>query len=163
MPKKQKSHKIKGLIEFLKVQLAGNVLFWVTYVAYFVFDKGAAIPYPISFIMATITGNIVFFMIDRNWIYNKHNSKRKSSREVFRFIVFMTVNFFLNILIVQGLHDYFDITPYIGQFIAAAFFTVWTFLGLHFWVFHPEHTRHPALTYQRKKRYGRKQTKQKAA
>lgn len=75
----------------------------------------------------------------------------------------MIINFFLNILIVQGLNDYFDITPYIGQFIAAAFFTVWTFLGLHFWVFQPDHTQHPAITYQRKKKYGRKQTKQKAA
>lgn len=163
MPKKQKSHRLKTFIEFLKVQVAGNVLFWVTYASYFVFDELASIPYPISFIMATITGNIVFFMLDRQWIYNSHNGKRKSSQEIMRFVIFMVVNFFLNIFIVQALNDYMGISPYIGQFIAAAFFTVWTFLGLHFWVFHPDHTRHPALTYQRRKRYGRKSTKQKAA
>ncbi len=161
--KAQKKRWFKPFIEFIKVQIAGNVLFWVTYLSYFVFDSLASVPYPISFIMATITGNIVFFMVDRHWIYNSHNGKRKSSREVSRFIIFMTLNFFLNIFIVQALNDYLGISPYIGQFIAAAFFTVWTFLGLHFWVFHPDHTRHPALTIQRRKSYGRKSTKQKTA
>ena len=163
MAKKKKSHRLKTFIEFLKVQIAGNILFWVTYASYFLFDTLASVPYPISFIMATITGNIVFFMVDRHWIYNSHNGKRKSSREVTRFVIFMTLNFFLNILIVQGLNNYLGISPYIGQFIAAAFFTVWTFLGLHFWVFQPDHTRHPAQTIQRRKSYGRKSTKQKAA
>lgn len=163
MPKKKKSHRLKTFIEFLKVQVAGNILFWVTYASYFLFDTAASVPYPISFIMATITGNIVFFLVDRHWIYNSHNGKRKSSREISRFIIFMTLNFFLNILIVQGLNDYLGISPYIGQFIAAAFFTVWTFLGLHFWVFQPDHTRHPALTIQRRKSNGRKSTKQKTA
>lgn len=163
MAKRKNKSRLKLFIEFIKVQIAGNLLFWVTYIAYALFDYGARIPYPVSFIMATIAGNIVFFLVDRQWIYNEHNGRRKKSREIFRFIVFMTVNFFLNIAIVHYLHQFFHISPYIGQFIAAAFFTVWTFLGLHFWVFHPDHTRHPALTYTRRKRYGRKPAKQKAA
>lgn len=166
MAKKKKAHKkrwLKTFIEFIKVQIAGNVLFWVTYFSYFVYDEIASIPYPVSFIMATVTGNIVFFLVDRHWIYNAHNGKRKSSREIMRFIIFMTFNFFLNLFIIDQLKSQFDITPYIGQFIAAAFFTVWTFLGLHFWVFQPDHTRHSALTIQRRKKYGRKSTKQKTA
>lgn len=163
MPKKKKHSKLKTLIEFLKVQVAGNVLFWVTYLSFFVFDKVAYIPYPVSFVMATITGNIVFFLIDRHWIYNENGRKRKSSQEIFRFIVFMIVNFFLNIFIVHALNQYFGISPYVGQFAAAAFFTVWTFLGLHFWVFQPDHTRYSSIRYHRKNHNGRKQTKQKTA
>ncbi len=165
MSKKNKKTKFKLLIEFIKVQIAGNILFWVTYGSYFIFDSIARIPYPVSFVMASITGNIVFFLVDRHWIYNAKNGKRKSSREIFRFIIFMVVNFFLNLFIVESLNDRLEITPYIGQFISAAFFSVWTFLGLHFWVFQPEYTRHPALTYtrRRKKTNGRKSAKQKAA
>ena len=163
MSKKKKQGRIKTLIEFLKVQVAGNALFWITYASYFGFDKLAHIPYPVSFVMATITGNIVFFLIDRHWIYNEDSHKRKTSQEVTRFIIFMIVNFFLNIAIVHGLQQYFDVSPYIGQFVAAAFFTVWTFLGLHFWVFQPDHTRYSSIRYHRKKQHGRKQTKQKTA
>lgn len=164
MPKKKKTVKkrwLKTFIEFIKVQIAGNILFWVTYVSFFGYNELASIPYPYSFIMATITGNIVFFLVDRHWIYNAHNGKRKSSREIVRFILFMTFNFFLNIFIIFTLESWLGLSPYIGQFIAAAFFTVWTFLGLHFWVFQPDHTRHPALTIQRRKNYGRKSPKQK--
>ena len=159
MPSKKKQGRIKTFIEFLKVQVAGNALFWVTYLSFFAFDKFAHIPYPVNFIMATITGNIVFFLIDRHWIYNEENHQRKTSREITRFIIFMVVNFF----IVQCLNDYFGISPYIGQFVAGAFFTVWTFLGLHFWVFQPDHTRYSSIRYQRKSKNGRKQTKQKTA
>lgn len=163
MAKKKTKNKFHLLIEFLKLQVAGNILFWVTYVAYALFDYGARIPYPVSFVMATIAGNIVFFLVDRHWIYNARNGRRKSSREVVRFIIFMAANFFINILIVHWLHQLLHISPYVGQFIAAAFFTVWTFFGLHFWVFHPDHTRHPALTYHRRKARGRKSPKQKTA
>jgi putative flippase GtrA len=156
MSKKKNKGKFKLFIEFIKVQVAGNILFWVTYGSYFVFDAVARIPYPISFVMATIAGNIVFFMVDRQWIYNSHNGKRKSSQEIVRFILFMILNYFINLFIVQLLKDTFDISPYVGQFVAAAFFTVWTFLGLHFWVFHPDHTRHPALTISRRKKYARR-------
>ncbi|MEO5690802.1 MAG: GtrA family protein [Candidatus Saccharimonadales bacterium] len=163
MSQKKKQGRIKTLIEFLKVQVAGNALFWVTYLSYFVFDTFAQIPYPISFIMATITGNIVFFLLDRHWIYNEDSNKRKSSQEIRRFIIFMVLNFFLNIFIVQTLNDQFGISPYIGQFVAGAFFTIWTFLGLHFWVFQPDHTRYSSIRYQGKKKNGRKSTKQKTA
>lgn len=166
MKRKQKRSIIKFVIEFFKVQFAGNILFWVTYGSYFVFDTFAKIPYPISFIMATVTGNIIFFLLDRNWIYNSKSGKCKTSKEILRFVLFMTLNFFINIFIIQILHDTLNISPYIGQFVAAGFFTVWTFLGLHFWVFHPEHTQHPAITITKSKKaknYGRKQTKQKTA
>lgn len=163
MTKKKTKSRIRLLVEFLKLQLAGNVLFWVTYVSYWLFDYGARIPYPVSFVMANIAGNIVFFLVDRHWIYNAHTGKRKNMREVVRFVIFMTVNFFLNILIIHGLQQYLHISPYIGQFIAGVFFGVWTFLGLHFWVFQPDHTRHPGLTYTRRKHHGRKSPKQKAA
>jgi putative flippase GtrA len=156
MSKKKNKGKFKLFIEFFKVQVAGNILFWVTYGSYFVFDAVARIPYPISFVMATIAGNIIFFMVNRQWIYNSHNGKRKSSQEIVRFILFMILNYFINLFIVQLLKDTFDISPYVGQFVAAAFFTVWTFLGLHFWVFHPDHTHHPTLTISRRKKYARR-------
>jgi phage shock protein PspC (stress-responsive transcriptional regulator) len=45
-------------------------------------------------------------------------------------------NFFINLGIIAGLDYYFGISPYIGQFVSAAFFTLWTFGGLKYWVFH---------------------------
>jgi uncharacterized membrane protein len=99
MPKKKKSHRLKTFIEFLKVQIAGNVLFWVTYLSYFVYDEPCErIPYPVSFIMATVTGNIVFFLVDQALdIQRAQWQAQVVARSYAVRIIFMTLNFFLNL------------------------------------------------------------------
>lgn len=140
MKQKQKTAYIKLVIEFVKLQLAGNVLFWGTYVGFFFLDAVLNWPQLPALITASLIAHFLFFLIDRDWVFADKTGKRKSSGEVIRFIIFMGVNFLINLAIIEGLSVYFDLSPYYGQFVSAAFFTVWNYVGLKFWVFQvPQH------------------------
>lgn len=147
MKTKQKKSLIKGAIEFVKLQLAGNVLFWGTYTGYFISDKILHRPSITALAVASILAHVLFFIINREWVFSDKTGKRKTCGEAIRFAIFMGINFFINLGIIAGLEEYFHISPYIGQFIAGLFFTFWTFIGLKYWVFH-ETKRHYALTVE---------------
>ncbi len=157
MKKRQKNNLIKASIEFIKLQIAGNILFWGTYLGYAVSDKSFNQPHIAAIAIASLIAHGLFFLASRDWVFDK-NGKRKSNRQIWRFILFMGINYFINIGIIFTLENRFGLTPYVGPFISAFFFTVWNYVGLKFWVFEPDHVRHPALTLSsdRKKYRGRK-------
>lgn len=130
-------------IEFIKLQLAGNIPFWGTYLLFFVFDKGFAADTFSSLLAATVIANALFFIVDDKWVFNNSRGKRKTTNEILKFVVFMSFSSLLTFNITWQLDTLFGITPYIGQFISAALSTLWTFIGLRFWVFAPP--RHHGL------------------
>ncbi len=169
MPKTKKSLLRNGL-QFIKLQLASNILFLGTYIGYAISDnffhasswQAVAIP--------SLLAHVLFFLVDRNWVFSDKTGKRKTSGEIVRFVCFMGLSYFINLGILGVLQTYFGISPYIGQFIASAFFTVWNWAGLKFWVFrHARHVRPAALTIETEKtnakrhaNYQRLEAKQKA-
>ena len=152
-------------IEFVKLQLAGNVLFWGTYIGYFLLHEMAHWEYMHALVTASAIAHILFFIVDKEWVFEDETGRRKTSTEAIRFVLFMGLNFFINLGIIAGLKEYFGITPYIGQFISGLFFTVWSFVGLKFWVFRD--AKHPAIVIKTKRKsHGRARRvspKQKAA
>lgn len=151
MKKRQKKKLIRAAIEFIKLQLAGNILFWGTYIGYAISDQVFHQPHIAAIAIASLVAHAIFFMVSRDWVFDR-SGKRKPPRQIWRFIVFMGLNYFINIGIIYSLEIYFGITPYVGQFISAFFFTAWNYIGLKFWVFEPEHVRHPALTVSKRKK-----------
>lgn len=152
MRQKQKKHYLKLFFEFIKLQLAGNVLFWGTYIGFFVLEKLLHWPQLSALATASIIAHIAFFIVDKEWVFADKTGRRKTGGEIVRFIIFMGLNYFINLGIIEGLSRYFDITPYIGQFVSAAFFTVWNFAGLKFWVF--QEPQHHAITIKRTRSNG---------
>ncbi|MGB3023194.1 MAG: GtrA family protein [Candidatus Saccharimonadales bacterium] len=162
MKAKQKKSLIKAAIEFVKLQLAGNVLFWGTYIGYFVSDKILHRPSIMALAVASLIAHALFFVINREWIFSDKTGDRKTRNELVRFIIFMGLNFCINLGIIAGLETYLGLSPYVGQFVAGLFFTVWTFVGLKFWVFH-ETKRHHALTIDTPKRTEKRRARIRAA
>lgn len=150
MKKKQKKSLIKLAIEFVKSQVAGNILFGGTYLGYFLLHEMAKWPDASALATASIIAHALFFIANKEWVFDDKTGRRKTSSEIQRFVMFMGMNYFINLGIIIGLQTYFGITPYVGQFIAALFFTFWTFIGLRFWVFREVH-RHTAITLETKK------------
>jgi len=148
MNRTQKKSLIETAIEFVKLQLAGNILFWGTYIGYFLLFELAEWGYMEALVMASLVSHFLFFIANKEWVFEDETGKRKTSVEAIRFALFMGLNFFINIAIITGLQQYFDISPYIGQFISAFFFTIWSFVGLKYWVFRD--VKHPALTINTK-------------
>ena len=170
MNAKTKKSLLRNIWQFIRLQLAGNILFWGTYVGYAIADNVLHTTSWLALAVPSILAHILFFIVDRNWVFSDKTGKRKTTDEVIRFILFMGLNYFINLGIVMGLETYFGITPYIGQFIAGLFFTFWTWAGLKFWVFRgARHARPHALTIETRKtnakrhaKYKRLEAKQKA-
>lgn len=83
---------------------------------------------------ANIVGWTVNYMLQRYWVFRNPQLAKHQVEVTGRYMVITLVNFVLDFLIVYGL-QLLGITPYIGQFISAAFFTVWNYLWYKMWVF----------------------------
>lgn len=135
MRQKQKKSLIKLAIEFVKLQIAGNILFWGTLGGTFLFHTVLGWVEFWALVTASIIAHFLFFIANKEWVFDDKNNRRKTSREVTRFVIFMGFNFFLNIAIIQAVVTFTSLNIYLAQFVSALFFTVWSFLGLRFWVF----------------------------
>lgn len=151
--KVQRHRFLRGAIQFLKLQLAGNIIFWGTYLGYFISDFFFGHPELWALALASLIAHGLFFIVSREWVFDAATGKRKQRQEVIRFIVFMGFNYFLNLAIIEGLRSFFGITPYIGQFVSGFFFAVWSYLGLKLWVFTGDKHYAP-IAYDRKKEAG---------
>jgi len=146
----KKQFTLQNLIEFIKLQLAGNVLFWGTYGGYFVLHGLLGWSELSALATASVVAHGLFFVVNSEWVFDEKGERRKTPGELTRFIVFMGANYFINLGIIYGLLYFFGVTPYIGQFVAALFFTVWSFIGLKYWVFR-EAQHHISLRIFRKR------------
>ena len=152
MGAKRKKSIWQDVIQFVKLQLAGNILFWGGLL-------GTALcreVFHLSSVWALAVGSLlaygVFFLVDENWVFSDKTGKRKTGGEIVRFIAFMGVNYFINILLVDWCGRLSGLNVYWSQFVVSTvFFTFWNWLGLKFWVFrHGRHARHHALTIETK-------------
>ena len=123
--------------EFVKLQIAGNIPFWGTYIINAGLDKGLSVNKFDALLVATVLANALFFVVDDRWVFNSSKSKQKETSEVVKFVIFMSFSALLTFNITWQLYTNFGITTYIGQFVSAGFSVLWTFIGLRFWVFAP--------------------------
>jgi len=135
-PLKKKSVR-QGFIEFVKLQIAGNVPFWGTYALYALLDKVYFADHFWALLVSTAAAYTAFFFVDDVWVFNQERSSRKKTTEIWRFIIFTSFNALLVFNITWLLNELFGITPYVGQFVSAGLSISWTFIGYKFWVFAP--------------------------
>lgn len=160
------SHKhpfIQNVLEFVKLQLAGNILFFGGLIGVALAEEVLHIQPMLGLIGGSIIAHIIFFFVNKNWIF--HTSSKGHYREIVRFVIFMSFNFVLNILLVSVLTSLIlhhvpaaeGFEYYLGVVTAAIFFAIWSYVGLKFWVFTPTKrhaalSRHHGLTYEHRKR-----------
>ncbi len=132
MKKKQK----KELIRFSEYMAAGGAQFWSGYAAFALFDQIFGITFWWAKSISYFLGVSVNFFLERFWVFGqKKISKKQIETTASRFYSLMFVNFLIDLAIVGGLRE-IGISPYIGQFISAGFFTVWNYVFFKLWVFH---------------------------
>ena len=134
----------KQLVEYL---VAGGAFFWSGYIAFAVFDSIFHLPLFIAKQLANLIGLTVNYVLEDQWVFKKGKSKKKyDKRRTGRYIVITLLNFGIDYLIVLGLKD-IGITPYLGQFVSAGFFTIWNFVWYKYWVF----AHHPSKKKSKRK------------
>lgn len=129
--------KTRRVPQFLKYWTGGWLYFWSGYGVF-------ALCYSLfhwSWLWAKIAADAVGWSLNygvqRYWAFNSDRLRLSEMQHVGRYLFIESVGFVLDYLIIWGLRG-LGITPYIGFFIAAGFFTVWSYLWYRYWVFPEE-------------------------
>ena len=126
---------IRLVIQFIKLQLAGGIIFFGTYIGYFVSDYLFNRPTFYALAISSLIAHGIFFLVTREWIFDKKTGKKRTRQQIVRFSLFMGLNYILNLIIIEGLRANFGLSPYIGQLISGLILGLWGYIGLKFWVF----------------------------
>ncbi len=130
----------KLIIQFVEYMISGGAYFWSGYLVFFVADKGLGLSLWWAKLSANLVGWTVNFMLQRYWVFRNPHLKGHLGDTTGRYVVLTLFNFGLDFLIVAGLKSA-GLTPYLGQFVSAGFFTGWNYVWYRFWVFPEQHKK----------------------
>jgi putative flippase GtrA len=139
MPKKSKKEQRKVIIQFIQYLISGGAYFWSGYLVFFICDKGLGFNLWWAKLSANVVGWIVNYTLQRYWVFNSKQLKGHNTQVTGRYLFITLINFVMDYFIVAGLKAV-GISPYLGQFASAGFFTFWNYFWYRFWVF-PEHIK----------------------
>lgn len=128
---KKSKKELKRIVEYM---ISGGAYFWSGYLVFFALDKGLGWSLWWAKLAANLTGWTVNYALQRYWVFNNPNLAKNQQQVTIRYLFITAINFGLDYLIVATLKAN-GLSPYIGQFVSSAFFTVWNYLWYRFWVF----------------------------
>jgi putative flippase GtrA len=128
---KKQSREVRRITEYL---VSGGAYFWSGYLLFFVVDKGLGGSFFWAKSVSTLGGWTVNYILQRYWVFKNPKLAKHQTEVTGRYAAITITDFILDYLIVLGLKNA-GITPYIGQFVSAGFFTVWNYLWYKYWVF----------------------------
>jgi putative flippase GtrA len=124
----------KTAIQFGKYLAGGSVYFWSGYAVFALCYSSLGWSWLPAKIAADAVGWSLNYLVQRYWAFASPRHKLSEMQHVRHYLFIESVGFILDYLIIAFLNT-IGISPYIGFFIAAAFFTVWNFLWYKYWVF----------------------------
>jgi putative flippase GtrA len=129
--KKKQQKEVTRIVEYM---VSGGAYFWSGYLVFFLLDKVFHATFFWAKSVSTLVGWVVNYILQRYWAFDNPRLKAHQTEVTGRYAVITLTDFVLDFLIVWGLKEV-GVTPYIGQFISAGFFTVWNYLWYRYWVF----------------------------
>lgn len=137
MKRKQKKEAIR-IAEYL---VSGGAYFWTGYAVFAIGDQLFHLNLWWAKLLANICGWLVNYLLQRYWVFNNKQLAKHQTEVTQRYIIITLVNFLVDYLIIWSLKSA-GLTPYIGQFVSAGFFTIWNYLWYKYWVFPSHSHRH---------------------
>lgn len=145
----------KNLIqEIIRYLTTGGVWFIAGYAAFFVCDKGLGLNLWWATIISNLIGWSLNFGLERYWVFSKSKGEEITQVSA-RYIVYTAITFVMTYFILDGLKKV-GISPYIGQFISAGFFTFWNYYWYKSWVFKSKPVKIPASQHKRRLKRGKR-------
>jgi putative flippase GtrA len=123
-----------NIVQFLEYMVGGTVYFWSGYVVFALCYSGFAWDWLPSKMAADVIGWTLNYLVQRYWAFNSKDLQKHEKRAATRYILVSIVNLGLDYVIIWGLKS-IGVSPYIGFFISAGFFTFWNYFWYRFWVF----------------------------
>lgn len=123
----------KQIKQFAKYMAGGGLYFVVGYAVFALCYSGFQWSWFPSKVVSDAIGWTLNYLVQRLWAFSDqvHLSEMQHAS---RYVFIESVGFVLDYLLIGGLYA-IGITPYIGFFISAGFFTVWSWLWYKYWVF----------------------------
>jgi putative flippase GtrA len=122
------------VVQFAKYMAGGGLYFWSGYAIFALCYSGLKWSWFPAKVAADAVGWTLNYFVQRYWAFAGPEKKLSEMQHVGRYIFIETIGFILDYLIIWGLTE-IGITPYIGFFISAGFFTVWSYFWYKYWVF----------------------------
>lgn len=149
--KKKDQREMMRITEYL---VTGGAWFWSGYAVFALCYSGLKLGIIPSKIISYIFGLTVNFLLQRYWVFADSSGKKQTNDITGKYIALATLNLGIDTLIVWSLSEV-GVTPYIGQFVSAGFFTFWNYIWYKLWVFtkgtKPGHKRQAAPVLRRSK------------
>lgn len=120
--------------QFLKYMVGGNLYFWSGYAIFALCYSVLGWWWLWAKVAADIVGWSLNYFVQRYWTFAGKHQKLSEMQHVARYLFIESVGFVLDYVII-GVLKALGVTPYIGFFISAGFFTIWSFLWYKYWVF----------------------------
>lgn len=124
-----------NIVQFLEYLAGGSVYFCSGYIIFAVGYSGFGWNWLQAKILADIVGWTLNYVVQRYWAFTSMSLNKHEIRTVGKYGLITLINLCLDYLIIWSLKQA-GISPYIGFFISAGFFTVWNYLWYRFWVFY---------------------------
>jgi putative flippase GtrA len=139
MPSNQRGNGVRpGLkrrvVQFLEYWLGGNVFFWSGYLSFSLLYSGLHWKWWQAKLLADAIGWTLNYLVQRYWAFASSELQKHEGRNRWRYVALSLIDTVLDYGIVGGLVA-LGVSPYIGMFVAAGFFTVWNYVWYRFWVF----------------------------
>jgi putative flippase GtrA len=128
---KSKPWSIKQIVEYL---VSGGAYFWTGYLAFFIFWSVFHWNLFVAKVGADIIGWVVNYSLQRYWVFNNADLAKHKTDVTGRYLIITAADFLIDYLIVKLLRNA-GLSPYLGQFVSAAFFTIWNYFWYKYWVF----------------------------
>jgi putative flippase GtrA len=128
---KKQRREFKRMVEYV---VTGGAWFWSGYAMFALLYSGFKWGIVPSKVTSYIFGLMVNFILERFWVFNDTRAKKQLQKVTGRYVILSVVNLGIDTLIVWSLAK-IGITPYIGQFVSAGFFTIWNYVWYKLWVF----------------------------
>lgn len=130
----------QNTIQFLEYLVGGTIYFWSGYLVFAACYSGLGWNWLYAKMLADVVGWTLNYVVQRFWAFKSKALAGHEARTAGRYSILMLFNLLLDYLIIWGLKE-IGISPYIGFFISAGFFTVWNYLWYRFWVFYAKRNK----------------------
>lgn len=138
---------IKQIVQY---SITGGAWFWSGYAMFALCFGVLGLDIITAKIISYTFGLIVNFLLERFWVFESKSARKDLDQVTVKYVVLSLFNLLIDTSIVWGLSRA-GVSPYIGQFASAGFFTVWNYVWYKLWVFariskpRPKRAASPAL------------------
>lgn len=143
MPKKKHiltKKKAKLATQFAEYMVGGALYFWVGYGVFAFAYSMLHLNWFWAKVCGDVVGRTINYVVQRYWTFARDTGKQEAEH-MERYAIISVVSVALDYAIVGGL-KWLGVTPYIGQLVSSAFFTVWNWLWYRLWVFPRRRVKH---------------------